>query len=65
MSVRGLFLRMRGLTCGGGMLVVTGSGTMGGGTVGFVELFSAIGAFKIMTLARHGRHGNSHKQDGE
>ena len=55
---------MRGLTCGRRMLLVTSS-TMGGSSMGFVELFGAIGAFKFMALARHGKHGHSHKQDGE
>ena len=56
---------MRGLTRGGGMLLVTSGRTMGGGTVGFVELFGAVRAVKFMAFARHCRHGNSHKQDGE
>ncbi len=47
------------------MSFVTGWSFVTGGTVGFVELFGAVGAFKFMALARHGRHGNSHKQDGE
>lgn len=43
------------------MLIVVG----GVGTVFFVKLLGAIGAFEIMAFARNSEYGNGHKKHGE
>ena len=44
---------------------VLASSGLATGRMMFVELFGAVGTFKIVTLTRNGKSANDHKQDGE